>query len=197
MRGRLTIACPVCSRSFHPKGVSANGERLVVHCSQCGVELEIPQLSSPQPPTSQGEPTCPKCSEQRKEGAVACAKCGLVFKKWSGPQELFGQREHLKKQWEHVRTLSMDDSGHFDFLERCFKEGRLNDAVQAYKALGASHNIDVADKIRQLEILAQMSVTKRPRPNLRKRTWLLLFMLALFLLATAALWSITPEDLLG
>lgn len=165
MKARLFAECPACQEHFQLHTLHGDGGAFWVECPSCQRKLTM-DLTRPQIPSSlpHGE-RCPKCAASREKKTESCPKCGLVFEKWQGPQELFSDRAALQKRWATVRELPMDDSAHFDFLELCYKEGALNDAVQAYKELGERTGQDVSAKIRQLEILAQMSVAGKPAPR--------------------------------
>ncbi|MBU1238586.1 hypothetical protein KKF84_06995 [Myxococcota bacterium] len=198
MKAQLSLHCPVCSGDFTVEGIVRLPSELKVVCPGCSTELEVNTAATEIPaPVESGE-GCPKCGAPRRESLEACPRCGLVFQKWQGLCEPFSQAAALAREWEEIRELPLDDARHFSFLEECFKGALLDDAARAYLSLGKEKGIDVSQKIRQLEILAQMNVTPRERVvSGRRKTIVLICALVFFLLITWFIWSISPGDLLG
>jgi hypothetical protein len=79
---------------------------------------------------------CPKCGRSRTDGGDTCARCGLVFARWT--PELAEQIEPLDDKgarlWADLNQSWHDESLHDAFVKYCSAAGRLPAAGRLYRA---------------------------------------------------------------
>jgi hypothetical protein len=79
---------------------------------------------------------CPKCGRARADGADACARCGLVFARWTTKlhravdRSLDPESEIL---WVALLETWGDDARHDAFVKHCVRVGRLQNAGMRYR----------------------------------------------------------------
>jgi hypothetical protein len=80
---------------------------------------------------------CPKCGRARADGASACARCGLVYARWSQPPQASPQAAldaEGEALWAGLQAAWDDnESGHDAFVKHCAKGNRLPAAGRAYR----------------------------------------------------------------
>jgi hypothetical protein len=90
-------------------------------------------------PSDQGAPSaaCPKCGRARDAGAETCARCGLMFARWSPEQaaEVVQLDATGEKLWADLRASWNDEALHDAFVKHCSVSGRLPAAGRLYRAL--------------------------------------------------------------
>jgi hypothetical protein len=203
MKATYTVHCPACDSDFKTSKVSLKKGLFTVQCPDCTIflDMDITKEEDFSKVASQedNENKCPKCNTEVSDQSESCSKCGLIFKKWKGNTKPFKNHKILKKKWSKLKKIDLEDPLHFIFLEECFNHNVLDDAASAYIALGAKKNLDVSQKLRQLQILAQMSVAKPKKSDKESKrfNWSLIIATMIFLGICWYIWSITPQDLLG
>jgi hypothetical protein len=82
------------------------------------------------------ENRCPKCGRARADHARACARCGLVFARWTTKlhkaidRTLDPESEAL---WAVLIEHWSDDAKHDAFVKHCAEQGRLPGAGMRYR----------------------------------------------------------------
>ncbi|MDA3863912.1 MAG: hypothetical protein PF689_08610 [Deltaproteobacteria bacterium] len=204
MKSKLNLTCSHCDKTSKVEIFFQKKDDFFVICSICSHETpvevhykptsNIAKTTSPILKTDQPV-ICPKCN-YKSYSEESCPKCGLIYEKWTEkPKELFYFNNELKIEWKKIKKLPVDNQPHDLFLENCFKHNALNEAVRAYKTLAKSGQ-DPSKRIKQLEILANMAISKNKQPDKKTYEWLKILMLLLFALFFLLLWKITPDDLL-
>ncbi|MGM0597385.1 MAG: hypothetical protein ACQES9_10145 [Myxococcota bacterium] len=205
MKSKLFFTCSHCGKTAKVEKIFLKKKDIFfVVCSFCSHEFPV-ELHSDLPnevvkttysPLKSDQPViCPKCNH-KSFSQESCPKCGLIYEKWSEKQnELFYFNSELKNEWKKIQEIPVDQQPHDLFLENCFKHNALNEAVRAYKNLAKSGS-DTSKRIKQLEILANMAISKNKKPDKKKYEWLKILILLLFALFFLLLWKITPADLL-
>ena len=99
-------------------------------------------------------PTCPKCGRSRADGAPACARCGLVFERWTQSHDSARPARALDEKAEEMfRQLEAhwsDEAAHEAFLKHCATAGCLGPAGQKYRQRLDRHPRDpVATKMQE------------------------------------------------
>lgn len=204
MKTEFKIVCPHCQKDFISNSLLKSRSEYFFKCVHCGKDVSIDIVESQEIEKEQKikeDPSgdvCPKCGAERILGDISCAKCGLVYEKWKGAKTPFSKFPDLKKEWKSLKKIPIESEEHFAFLEKCFNAGALHSAVRAYKLLGSEKDIDVSQKIGQLNILAQMSISKKSsaKKNSSLKIIFMIILTVLFMIICFYLLSINPEDLL-
>jgi hypothetical protein len=85
---------------------------------------------------------CPKCGRARADNAAACARCGLVFARWTTKlhkaidRSLDPESEIL---WAALLESWTNDGKHDQFVKHCAQKGALPPAGMRYREYLDSH----------------------------------------------------------
>ncbi len=88
-------------------------------------------------PTEQGtQSDCPKCGRLRDPGAETCARCGLMFARWSPDRAapLQPLDEQGQRLWAELVERWDDEARHDTFVKHCSTVGRLPAAGRMYRS---------------------------------------------------------------
>jgi hypothetical protein len=120
------------------------------------------------------ESACPKCQQPRRAGAVACARCGLVFANWTPEQAEAVVRldERGEALWAAVRESWREEERHDAFLKYCSLAGLLAPAGRCYRERLAADPQDALAARMQQRILTMATASfthpaAPPRPVTR------------------------------
>jgi hypothetical protein len=197
MKPVITITCENCNEKIKTDHLKKDGENIFVLCKNCNNRNHL-AVTSFIPKIKKSENLCPKCNSIKTDDSDSCTKCGLIYEKWKGHIKPFNDFPKLKKKWKELSKLPVDHNDHNLFLEDCFNSNALNDAVKAYNNFKTLNQVDVSKKIRQIQILAQMSIgVKKEKKKKKKISWVFIIILVVITLIFFYIWSISPEDLLS
>jgi len=123
------------------------------------------------------ETACPKCRQPRRADAEACARCGLVFSRWT-PEQSAGVAqldERAEALWAAARDNWRDEHRHAAFLEHCSQAGLLAPAGRRYRErLDADPQDAVAARMQQ-KVLAMATAgfvpSGKPPAPVTRSTW--------------------------
>ncbi len=167
MKGHLY--CPRCKTPFEPRQLQISGDEAHVRCPACGESLSY-SLSS-------GSDLLPVSDDSTVK------------------TESFAARPDLAAQWEQIRNLPTDSPEHDSFLELCFRKGALHDLAGAYRTIQTDDPKGVAKRLRQIEILATMTMTPATKKRVQAKRlgkWIFYVLLALFLVLFMWVLMATP-----
>lgn len=125
------------------------------------------------------EERCPKCGARRT--LDACAKCGLVYAKFSGINELAEAPPELKQLWRQVEERWDDRAMHALFVQQAVALRRVDYAAAQYR--GKSDDAVALSNLAQLsfQLEQQLLHSASPRRDVRRRRIIGLMILALLL----------------
>jgi hypothetical protein len=107
--------------------------------------------------------SCPKCGRARAPGAAACARCGLVYARWSGEAPGFAPLDDEgARLWAGVEGAWQQEEMHDRFVKHCAAAGRLGAAGRQYRdALDRAPGDAIALRMQQ-RIVAMASLALGP-----------------------------------
>jgi hypothetical protein len=79
---------------------------------------------------------CPKCGRARADAASACARCGLVFARWTTKLHKAIDRSldpESERLWAALLDSWNEDAKHDQFVKHCAQKGRLPAAGMRYR----------------------------------------------------------------
>lgn len=157
----ITFQCPHCQKENKNPPVELNGKSIRFHCNFCSQDVDYNNIYIKPLITTE-------------------------IKSNTSTEKIFVMFPDLETEWNAIQTLSPDSPEHDSFIEKCFKNNALTEATAAYRELSLRNDVDTSRRIRQLTILAQMSMLSSVEENKRKKTnWLYIFfmiIIALFFL---------------
>ena len=108
---------------------------------------------------------CPKCGRARADNAGACARCGLVFARWTTKlhkaidRSLDPESEQL---WTALLATWPDDGKHDLFVKHCAQAGILHAAGMRYREYLDSHPGDPTAARMQSRIVGMATAALLP-----------------------------------
>lgn len=144
-------------------------------------------------------PACPKCGAPRRADAAACARCGLVYERWSPEGATSGALaldERAEALWRAAAAAWEDPAGHDAFLKYCSTVGSLPAAGRKYRERLDRDPVDAtAARMQQRVVAMAMATLPPPRvvpgePITRKKWFWWVFFGAISLGAMAGMWFI-------
>jgi hypothetical protein len=108
---------------------------------------------------------CPKCGRARADSGAACARCGLVFSRWTTKlhraidRSLDPEGEML---WTALLATWPDDSKHDQFAKHCAQMGRLPAAGMRYREYLDGHPGDPTAARMQTRIVGMATAALLP-----------------------------------
>lgn len=123
--------------------------------------------------------TCPKCGHPRPDPATSCARCGLVFAKWS-PEEASGVvaplDERAEALWADALASWNDEGRHDAFLKHCSAAGLLAAAGRRYRARlderpGDQVTVRMQERVLHLATVAFTVQRSRPPEPITRKSW--------------------------
>ena len=78
---------------------------------------------------------CPKCGRGRADSGAACARCGLIFARWSkteAPRDT-GLGPEGEALWTDLQQRWGEQEQHDAFVKHCAKLGKLSAAGRCYR----------------------------------------------------------------
>ena len=132
---------------------------------------------------------CPKCGAPGTGNA--CAKCGVVFAKYSPPPQSDDAPERLRALWDHVTKNWESDAAHGTFVEQCLAANQAGYAAKCYRTktpdpIAEERLAQIQDRLLQILLLGADRPADRPPPFRYAFAFALLLLgaLAAFLLLT-------------
>lgn len=107
---------------------------------------------------------CPKCGRARADNGAACARCGLVFARWSKSEpavdvSLDAEGEAL---WAALPETWQDEAKHDQFVKHCAQLGRLSAAGMCYREYLDAHPGDPVAAKMQSRIVGMATAALLP-----------------------------------
>lgn len=121
--------------------------------------------------------TCPKCLHPRREGAEACARCGLVYALWrpeAAHTAVTPLDDAAEALWRDAQADWANGARHDAFLKHCSLVGQLGAAGRRYRERADADPGDTLARKMQERVLAMATVAlatpaKAPVPVTRAR----------------------------
>jgi hypothetical protein len=121
---------------------------------------------------------CPKCGRARTDGSDTCARCGLMFSRWT-PEKQPGTANALDEKgsmlWSELSHSWTDESKHEAFLKYCSAAGALPSAGRLYRGRLDMDPNDVLAAKMQARIVGMASALMTPSQpagaSVSRKTW--------------------------
>lgn len=173
--------CPACHKRYlvDPRAIASSQPQF--ECIQCHsrffFDLDSVKMSqvAAKLPAIHHHKICPKCSTSNPSKVQECVSCGVIFSRYrdwkvEGEYWQFFNRE-LSQGWREVLKDYESIEKHQNFLDRCWKAGKLELAARYYgKILEADATDEIASVMKEkIAQIAQVPFDNKP-PHKNVRT---------------------------